>query len=67
MIDPAWVSGLSAILFIIGLIGVFTRKNAIIVLMCIELMLNAATTVMQPVGFTPSSQLQSPLVRSLSD
>jgi NADH-quinone oxidoreductase subunit K len=42
MIDPAWVSGLSAILFIIGLLGVFTRKNAIIVLMCIELMLNAA-------------------------
>lgn len=42
MIDPAWVSGLSALLFIIGLIGVFTRKNAIIVLMCIELMLNAA-------------------------
>ena len=42
MIDPAWVSGLSALLFIIGLAGAFTRKNAIIVLMCIELMLNAA-------------------------
>ena len=42
MIDPAWVSALSAILFIIGLGGAFTRKNAIIVLMCIELMLNAA-------------------------
>ena len=42
MIDPAWVSGLSALLFVIGLAGAFTRKNAIIVLMCIELMLNAA-------------------------
>ena len=42
MIDPAWVSALSAILFIIGLGGAFTRKNAIIVLLCIELMLNAA-------------------------
>ncbi len=42
MIDPAWVSGLAALLFIIGLAGAFTRKNAIIVLMCIELMLNAA-------------------------
>ena len=42
MIDPAWVSALSAILFIIGLGGAFTRKNAIIVLMCIELMRNAA-------------------------
>ncbi len=42
MIDPAWVSGLSALLFVIGLAEAFTRKNAIIVLMCIELMLNAA-------------------------
>ena len=41
MIDPAWVSGLAAILFIIGLWGAFNRKNAIVVLMCIELMLNA--------------------------
>ena len=43
MIDPAWVSGLAAILFIIGLWGAFSRKNAIVVLMCIELMLNAVT------------------------
>jgi len=41
MIDPAWVSALSALLFVIGLGGAFTRKNAIIVLMCIELMLLA--------------------------
>ena len=41
MIDPAWVSGLAAILFIFGLWGAFSRKNAIVVLMCIELMLNA--------------------------
>ena len=41
MIDPAWVSGLAAILFIIGLWGAFSRKNAIFVLMCIELILNA--------------------------
>ena len=41
MIDPAWVSGLAAILFIIGLWGAFSRKNAIVVQMCIELMLNA--------------------------
>ena len=41
MIDPAWVSGLAAILFIIGLWGAFSRKNAVVVLMCIELMLNA--------------------------
>ena len=41
MIDPAWVSGLAAILFVIGWWGAFSRKNAIVVLMCIELMLNA--------------------------
>ena len=31
----------SAILFCIGVIGVLTRRNAIIVFMCAELMLNA--------------------------
>ncbi len=33
---------LSSILFVIGTIGVITRKNIIIVLMSIELMLNSA-------------------------
>jgi len=32
---------LSAILFAIGVIGVLTRRNAIIVFMCVELMLNS--------------------------
>jgi NADH-quinone oxidoreductase subunit K len=32
----------SGLLFMIGLYGVLTRTNAIIVLMCVELMLNAA-------------------------
>jgi NADH-quinone oxidoreductase subunit K len=31
----------SAILFAIGTIGVLTRKNVIVIFMCIELMLNA--------------------------
>jgi len=31
----------SALLFTIGVVGVLTRRNAIIVFMCIELMLNA--------------------------
>jgi NADH-quinone oxidoreductase subunit K len=31
----------SALLFTIGVIGVLTRRNAIIVFMCVELMLNA--------------------------
>ncbi|MBI1805340.1 MAG: NADH-quinone oxidoreductase subunit NuoK [Ignavibacteriae bacterium] len=32
---------LSAILFTIGVVGVLTRRNAIIVFMCVELMLNS--------------------------
>ena len=32
---------LSAVLFAIGTIGVLTRRNAIIIFMCVELMLNA--------------------------
>jgi NADH-quinone oxidoreductase subunit K len=33
---------LSAALFCIGLVGVLTKTNGIVILMCIELMLNAA-------------------------
>ena len=33
---------LSAILFTIGAVGVLTRRNAIVVFMCVELMLNAS-------------------------
>ncbi len=32
---------LSAALFIIGMIGVLTRRNVLVIFMCIELMLNA--------------------------
>ncbi|MEO7218227.1 MAG: NADH-quinone oxidoreductase subunit NuoK [Gemmatimonadaceae bacterium] len=32
---------LSAVLFVIGVIGVLTRRNAIIIFLCVELMLNA--------------------------
>jgi NADH-quinone oxidoreductase subunit K len=31
----------SAVLFSIGVVGVLTRRNAIIIFMCVELMLNA--------------------------
>ena len=31
----------SALLFAIGVVGVLTRRNAIVVFMCVELMLNA--------------------------
>lgn len=41
MIDPRMVLVLSAILFALGAAGVLTRRGAISILMCIELMLNA--------------------------
>lgn len=34
--------GLAAVLFCIGLYGALAKRNAIVVLMCIEIMLNAA-------------------------
>lgn len=37
----SWYLVLSAILFVTGVAGVLTRRNAIVVFMCIELMLNA--------------------------
>jgi len=40
-VPPSCYLVLGAILFTIGVIGALTRRNAIIVFMCIELMLNA--------------------------
>jgi NADH-quinone oxidoreductase subunit K len=37
---------LATILFTIGAVGVLVRRNAIVVFMCIELMLNAANLVL---------------------
>lgn len=37
---------LSTMLFCIGVIGVLSRRNAIIILMCVELMLNAVNLLL---------------------
>lgn len=37
---------LSLALFCIGVVGVLTRRNAIIIFMCVELMLNAANLLL---------------------
>ena len=42
MIPLEHVIGLSAVLFVLGAIGVLVRRNVIVVLMSIELMLNAS-------------------------
>ena len=41
---------LSAVLFAIGLFGALTKRNALVVLMCVEIMLNAVNIAM--VGFS---------------
>jgi len=45
MVPTAFYLGLLAILFTIGVTGVLVRRNAIIVFMSIELMLNSANLV----------------------
>ena len=41
MVELNFYLVLSAVLFSIGVVGVLVRRNAIIIFMCIELMLNA--------------------------
>ena len=41
-VPPSHLFGLAAVLFSIGVAGFFLRRNVIVVLLCIELMLNAA-------------------------
>jgi len=42
MLPIAYYVGLSAVLFTIGAMGVLIRRNAIVIFMSVELMLNAA-------------------------
>lgn len=42
MVPTEYYVVLSAIIFTIGAVGVLTRKSAVMVFLCIELMLNAA-------------------------
>ena len=46
MVPIEYYLWLSAVLFSIGVLGVLYRRNAIIIFMCIELMLNAVNLVM---------------------
>lgn len=41
MIGIDWYLALSAVIFVIGAIGVLIRRNAIVIFMCVEMMLNA--------------------------
>ncbi|NMC77826.1 MAG: NADH-quinone oxidoreductase subunit NuoK [Chloroflexi bacterium] len=45
MVPVAYLLGLSAIMFVIGMVGVLVRRNALVVFMSLELMFNAANLV----------------------
>ena len=50
MVSPAHYIALAVILFVIGAVGVLVRRNALVIFMCVELMLNAANLAF--VGFS---------------
>ncbi|MGC8529074.1 MAG: NADH-quinone oxidoreductase subunit NuoK [Leptospirillia bacterium] len=41
MVPLSWYVALSAMMFVIGIVGVLIRRNIVVVLLCIEIMLNA--------------------------
>src|SRR5437588_286233 len=53
--DPSWFVTVSAILFTLGTVGVLIRRNPLVILISIELMLNAANLAL----VTFSRQLQN--------
>jgi NADH-quinone oxidoreductase subunit K len=54
-LDTSWFLVLGAILFTIGAVGILVRRNPIVILVCIELMLNAVNLTL----ITFSRQLQN--------
>lgn len=41
IVDAGWYMGLAGALFLIGAVGMLLRRNALVMFMCIELMLNS--------------------------
>jgi NADH-quinone oxidoreductase subunit K len=41
-VSIAWYLAVSAIIFVLGAVGVITRRNPLVILLCLELMLNGA-------------------------
>jgi NADH-quinone oxidoreductase subunit K len=50
MIPLSWTLGLSAVVFVLGVVGVLVRRNALVIFMSIELMLNAANLALVAFG-----------------
>jgi len=69
MIDPRLVLALSAVLMALGVVGVLTRRGAISILMCVELMLNAgnlAFITFARIGGGPEAQIYVFFVMTLA-
>jgi NADH-quinone oxidoreductase subunit K len=54
-LDTSWFLLLGAVLFTIGAVGVLVRRNPLVILICIELMLNAVNLTL----ITFARQLQN--------
>jgi len=50
LIDPGWYMALASVLFMIGALGLLLRRNALVMFMCIELMLNAVNLTLVSAG-----------------
>jgi NADH-quinone oxidoreductase subunit K len=50
MVPETYYTGLSAVLFTIGAVGVIIRRNPLVIFMSIELMLNAANLALVAFG-----------------
>jgi NADH-quinone oxidoreductase subunit K len=50
IVTPGWYMTLAAVLFVIGLLGIMVRRNALIMFMCVELMLNAVNLTFVAAG-----------------
>jgi NADH-quinone oxidoreductase subunit K len=50
MVPESYYTGLSAVLFTIGVMGVLLRRNPLVIFMSIELMLNAANLALVAFG-----------------
>ena len=50
MVDVGWYMALAGALFFIGAVGLLLRRNALVMFMCIELMLNAVNLTMISAG-----------------
>ncbi len=50
MVTAGWYMTLAAVLFSVGVLGILLRRNALVMFMCVELMLNAVSLTFVAAG-----------------